>query len=590
MKRLVAGSMMGALMGAVLLAAPTDAEACGGFFCDGGPQPMPVDQTGEDILFVMDEGQVEVHIRVEYEGEAENFAWIIPALSVPTDFNVGSQAFFDAIKQASVPTYGISNQPDDCSLDDAEGFGTGAADPGSDGLTGGDGGSDSDGGEGPVVLAQEQVGAYEITVIGEGEGGDLTAQQVFDWLAENDYQQDEAALPIIEEYLAEDHNFIAIKLTGGADVDELHPIALRFDHPEPCVPLRLTRIAAVDDMDVRTYFLANERVVPSTYRHVLVNPLKIDWPNQAANYKEVITKAVDSDAAEGRAFVTEYAGPSDIVQTWSIHQAQWDADAFEGLAPELVVDTLQGQGLFACGWDPTTGEEGCFGQHPLIETLLVDFVVPEGVEPRDFYFDPAAYADQIDLERWADGVTFAARLGERVIEPGRNAVELLESHDVLSRLYTTISPSEMTKDPMFHMNADLEDVPNVRTATNRQLCNGDSLWTLPDGRQVYVPSGADWPNIGGDEFWEEEVDEVPDAGPPMMLVNNTAEINAALRSYNADAGWNGEAPEPGANVDDGPQPGVDGGCGCTTSGDGTGVLWSTGFLFGLVGLRRRKRR
>ena len=127
---------MTVLAGAVLLAAPSDAEACGGFFCDGGPQPMPVDQTGEDILFVMDEGQVEVHIRVEYEGEAENFAWIIPALSVPTDFNVGSQALFDAIKQATVPTYGITNQADDCSLDDAQGFGDGGSASDSAGGTG----------------------------------------------------------------------------------------------------------------------------------------------------------------------------------------------------------------------------------------------------------------------------------------------------------------------------------------------------------------------------------------------------------------------------------------------------------------------
>jgi MYXO-CTERM domain-containing protein len=578
--------MMTALTGALLVAAPQEAEACGGFFCDGGPQPMPVDQTGEDILFVMDEGQVEVHIRVEYEGEAENFAWVIPALSVPTDFNVGSQALFDAIKQATVPTYGITNQADDCSLDDAQGFGDSGAD--SAGGTGAADPTGDDGGEGGVVVkAIEQVGAFEITVI--GAEGELNPQAVFDWLEENGYQQDEAARPIIEEYLEENHDLIAIKLTGGAGVDELHPIALRFDHPEPCVPLRLTRIAAVDDMDVRTYFLAEDRVVPSTYKHVLVNPLKIDWPNQASNYKEVITRAVDADEADGRAFVTEYAGPSDIVQTFNVYQASWDADAFEGLDPALVMQTLTSQNLFACGWDPTTGDDFCAGTHPLIDGLLLDYVIPEGVDPQDFYFNPDAYVDQIDLDVWGDGMEFAERLRERIIEPGFNAVRLLDTHDYLSRMYTTISPDEMTKDPMFHMNADLEEVTNVRTGTNRQLCNGDSIWTLPDGREVYVPAGDPWPNIGGDDFWEEEVDEMPASGAPMMLVNNTEQINTALRSYNADAGWDGEPPEPGANVDEGPEPGVEG-CGCTTDDSKTGALWSAGFLFGLAALRRRKRR
>jgi len=184
-------------------------------------------------------------------------------------------------------------------------------------------------------------------------------------------------------------------------------------------------------------------------------------------------------------------------------------------------------------------------------------------------------------------VDFADRLRERVIDPGRNAERLVQSHGYLTRMYTTISPDEMTKDPMFHINADLEEVTNIRTATNRQLCNGDSIWTLPDEREVYIPQGEAWPNIGGDDYWEEEVDEMPNAGPPMALVNNTEAIDLALRSYNADAGWNGEPPEPGANVDDGPQPGVEG-CGCTTSSDGTGTLWSVAFLLGLAALRRRE--
>ena len=588
MKRLFAGSLMTVLTGAVMVAAPQPAEACGGFFCDGGPQPMPVDQTGEDILFVMDSAEIEVHIRVEYEGEAENFAWLIPSSSVPTDFNVGSQALIDAVKSATVPTYGIANTADDCSLDDAEGFGDSAGDPagGDTGLTGG---NDSEGGGGgPVVLAQEQVGAYEITVIGEEEGGDLTAQQVFDWLEENDYQQDESALPIIEEYLAEDHNFIAIKLTGGADVDELHPIALKFDSTNPCVPLRLTRIAAVDDMDVRTYFLSDDRVVPSTYKHVLVNALKIDWTNQASNYKEVITKAVDADGADGRAFVTEYAGSSSVVQTGSVFQAQWDAEAFQGLDPTLAMQTLMSQGLFTCDYDFTIDEDVCFGRHPLIEPLVIEFLVPEGVEPRDFYTSPDLYEEQIDLDQWANGEVFAQRLNERVIEPGQNAVELLSTHDYLTRMYTTISPSEMTADPMFHANPDLDEVDNNRTATNRLLCNGDNLWTLPDGREVYVPGGEAWPNIGGDDFWEEEVDEMPASGAPMVLVNNTEQIEVALRQHNTAAGYNGVPPEPGGDLDDSPQPGVDGGsCGCTTSSP-VGALWTMGFLFGLAALRRRR--
>ena len=51
--------------------APTPAHACGGTFCDGSVvNPMAVDQTGEDILFIREGDEIEVHVRIEYTGEA----------------------------------------------------------------------------------------------------------------------------------------------------------------------------------------------------------------------------------------------------------------------------------------------------------------------------------------------------------------------------------------------------------------------------------------------------------------------------------------------------------------------------------------
>jgi hypothetical protein len=554
---------------------------------------MPVDQTGEDILFIADGETVEVHIRIQYEGEAENFAWVIPVLSVPTDFRVGSEAFFDNIKAATVPTYGITNQFDSCDMggsSSATAGGPFGSTSGTTGDAGTSGGTDTGGG--PTIYAQETVGAFEITVLGDG-----TIEEVMTWLGDNGYQQDPAAEPILGEYLDEGHYFAAIKLVGDAGVEELHPIALKFDHSEPCVPLRLTRIAATDDMDVRAYFLGDNRVVPKTYRHVLVNPLKIDWPNQAANYKEVITRAVDADEANGRAFVTEYAGPSEVVNRFGLDNPGWNANAFVGLAAVDAPGVLLNQGLVNCGWDPNTGEETCLGTHPMVDPILAEFLpIPEGVAPFDFYNDTELYAGLIDESLW-DADLFAARLDERVIEPGRHASELLDQYPYLTRMYTTISPHEMMEDPMFHENPDLAEVVAARTATNRLLCSGDSVWTLPDGREVFVPLGATWPDIGGDKWWEEEVQETPAVGAEMVLVNNTDAINAALDEYNAMHGWDGAPEIPGgtdggADTEGGGSAGADGdssaeGCGCNADTPARGAGWATAFL--LVGLFARRR-
>jgi MYXO-CTERM domain-containing protein len=588
------------LAGALALIAPTEASACGGTFCDGGPQPMPVDQSGENILFVRQGTQIQAHIQIQYEGDAERFGWVIPLQSVPA-FSVGSEPLFQALLQASVPQYWSTQQFDECSLDGGQDPGA----PGGDGLTGAageDGGGDTGGnGEGPNILLQETVGAFEITVLSGGDAAEVVA-----WLDANGYQQDPDAEPILQEYIDEGHVFGAVKLTGGADTDEIHPIVLTFDSSEPCIPLRLTRIAATEDMDVRSFFLGQARTVPQNYRHVEVNPLKIDWLNSADNYKEVITMAVDADLASGRAFVTEYAGPSDTVNTFGVYDPSWNSAAFAGIDPISVVDELGGQGLYFC--DEFALQ--CGGIHPLVQPILDEFLpVPAGVDPYDFYSCLSCYEAQIDLMVW-DAAAFADAIDARIVAPGLNAVQLLDDNPYLTRLYTTISPGEMTEDPMFWENMALPDVTNLQTGVQRFLCNGDSVFTLPDGREVYLPQGTtDWPDFEQEpawaQPWEATVADTPASGAPMTLADNNVAIDVALAAYNAAHGWPGGGGADGGtggNDDGGTAGGTDGtdgasggenggaessGCGCRTTPAPAGLMWA---LLALgAGLRRRRR-
>lgn len=571
-----------AAFGAVAMP-PQEADACGGTFCDGGPIPMPVDQSGENILFVRDGDFTEAHIQIQYEGEAQNFAWVIPLQQVP-EFSVGSEPLFQNLLAGSVPTYLVQTQFDDCDV------GVSGFPPGDNGGTGAgdDGGAADSAGEdpggGPQVLLQETVGAYEIAVL---QGG--TAAEVIEWLDANGYAQDDEAEPILATYLEEGFLFGAVKLTGGADVDEIHPIVLRMPTTEECIPLRLTRIAAVEDMDVRSFFLGAARTVPQNYRHVLINQVKIDWTPGAlaSNYKEIITQAVDAESADGRAFVTEYAGTSDVVPRGGLYSPSWNSQAFVAIEPIGVIDELTSQGFYFCDFD---FGNGCAPTHPLVQPLLDEFLpVPDGVEPDAFYECLSCFEKQIDLMAW-DGAAFAAALQQRVIDPGEHANAILDANAYLSRLYTTISPGEMTEDPLFHQNAELADVPNNLTGTQRILCNGDSVFILPDGREVYLPAGGTWPDFDNEPAWsmpsDEEVQEVMAAGAPVVLANNTQAIDDALAAYNSAQGWAGG----GANDDGGVGSGSAGagGCGCRTTGSGAAGLMT--MLLGLgLGLASRRR-
>jgi MYXO-CTERM domain-containing protein len=594
---------------AMLAYTPRQADACGGTFCDTGPQAMPVDQTGENILFVMGGDYTEAHIQIQYDpsSTAPEFSWLVPLTSVP-EFGVGSELLFDAVMNASVPQYGFSTTftGQGCSDDDSgpPGISAGADPTAGDGT---DGGIKLDlGGGGPDILLEEVVGAFEITVL---SGDNL--QEVKDWLDENGYAQDPNADPILEAYLEEGYLFAAFKLVNDAETAEIHPITLRFDNDEACIPLRLTRIAAVDDMDIRSFFLSDDRVVPSTYKHVLVNPLKLDWANQAANYKAVITQAVDADEANGRAFVTEYAGPSDIVPTAQLFGGSWDAEPFTTIDPSGVTDELRAQGLMTCfpGGGPgtstgsSTGGDGgalCQYEHPLLRGLLQRYLpVPEGVSEVDFYGCLSCYADQIDTEAW-DNQQFADALAERIILPGQHATEVLAAFPTLTRMYTTMSPGEMTEDPFFYQNPDLQDVDlRAQFATRGAGCDSSIIWTLPDGREVYSPDGS-WPDFDDAMPWEEEVAEMMPAGAPMVLVDRTELIATQLAEYNCrhsfptpaacgnDPGDDSSSATDGTSQDD-PRLDDQGGCSCRTDGSGStrgGLLG----LLALLGLRRRHAR
>ena len=81
---------------------------------------MPVDQKGENILYVMEPGQIEAHIQIQYKGEAARFAWVLPMPALP-DVQIGSQALFTGLLGATVPTYGYTTQQDVCGDQSTEG-------------------------------------------------------------------------------------------------------------------------------------------------------------------------------------------------------------------------------------------------------------------------------------------------------------------------------------------------------------------------------------------------------------------------------------------------------------------------------------
>jgi hypothetical protein len=504
----------------------TEARACGGTFCDTGPQVMPVDQTGESIIFWIDhsgsEPHTEAHIQIQYEGDAERFAWIIPVTAVP-EVLVGSQALFDNMLQATVPTFTINTTSiGDCGS--SFGFCFAADSAGgefpnsfSTFTTGAEG--DTNGG--PDILDRGFAGAFEyVTLTGDN------VQEIVDWLDMNGYAQDPDAPPILEEYLQNDFVFVAVKLKSGAGVDEIHPLAIRYAGIEPCIPIQLTRIAAVDDMKIRAMLLGESRLVPTNWPHVEINHSRYDWANgPTVNYDEVVSLAIDE--AGGRAFVTEYAGTDEVVSTSGVFDASWSSAAFEDIDPADVVDVLTSQGLMSCD-----GVQ-CTFSHPQVQALLEIYLpAPDGVTPEEFWSCLECYANQIDPVAWSAQPGFAADYDARISGPGQHAVDMLANSTYLTRMFTLLSPHEMIEDPLFHETDSLPTLDNNIGATRVNDCDGGpSYIELPDGRRVALTDGGTMPDLEGNPA-ALRIEQVPMMGPAQIELDNADSIDALLDEYN----------------------------------------------------------
>ena len=572
-------AIFAAALSAVLQQA-SSATACGGTFCDRGstvqaqamavpPPPMTVDQSGENILFVVADGHVEAHVQIRYQGDPEKFAWLVPMPSVP-EVSIGSQLLFDAMLNGTTPVFGVRTTTMNCDggTETSENTGCGSVEADSS-SSGGLAPTENEEANRMIDPIGQTVGSFDVTILQPASTG-----EVLSWLTDNDFNLSERSEELIEPYVAAGSVFAAIRFVPGAGVKEVHPIVFRYEGTRPAIPIKLTAVAATEDMRIRTFFLGEDRTFPTNFRHVELNMAKLNWPGFGFNYELVVARAVD-ETGDGHGFVTEYAGSSSAVDPSSVHSAAWNAHVFSALGPMDVMTELQRQGQVEC-----TGGF-CVFEHPLLLPLLQRYLpAPPGSNENAFYSCVECVADQIDDQAW-DGEAFAADYQQRIIDPGLRARQLLQDNRYLTRMLSMLSPAEMTMDPGFHSRADMPGVSQEHWAERLVPCAGPTTITLPGGRVVeerfgrWVGSSSEMPNA-------ERIELVPLEGQPEVVLDASIQIDAQIAAWNEDAERDGIDDVTGGIANRG----AAGGCRVHPGFTQDLPLWGLTLL--LVGLRGRR--
>ena len=541
-------------------AAPRAARACGGFFCS----QVPVDQTGEQIIFSVAPNHVTAHIQINYSGSASDFAWVVPVQAKP-EISLGSRSVFQSVGSLTQPQFNL------------DWAGAGAACAAVPRATAG-GSPTAD--HGVTVIDASEVGPYQTVTL---ESHD--SQQLLTWLDDNGFSQPAEALPLIEHYVQLNMLFVALRLKQSATVGEIQPVVLDMATQDPCVPLILTRIAAQPDMPVQVFVLGAARAVPDNWFQVWPDLARINWLQFGSNYRQVVTDAINQAAGHG--FVTEFAGSSALMK-----EVIWKPGRYDTTALRTITDPAALlQALLTAGFPRDATMQALLRKWIPMPASVSD----RGITEQQFYNNLGTYRADLDAVGFVlDAAGFAAELDERVVMPLRQAQAMFDAQPYLTRMLSTVSPAEMTRDPLFVLNAELPDVSNVHLAKAFGMCQSDGtisnlLLQLEDGRvlgidgDVRLYSGnTPWPYAAGPAA--RRVELVGSTGQPITV--QAADVVAIDRALDSMPSSTVRGMVPAAAPT-----GTADGCGCTLGGQGRGATaaWCS-LAVAMLGIAARRRR
>lgn len=218
----------------------TPALADGGFFVLSQYQHKDINQPSQKAVVLYENNSEDLILQVKYEGDVDEFAWVIPVPNYP-DVDVADPELFQELSQLTMrvvsPPRGIP-------------FPTLLA-PG--------------GPEGVEVLERKVVGIYDVAILSAQD-----PKALIDWLNTNGFLFPEEGKEILDNYINKEWYFVAARINTGEEAKGLaegtiEPLKLRFESDEIVYPLRITSLSS-ESCEVLLYVFADQKVVPKEYQ------------------------------------------------------------------------------------------------------------------------------------------------------------------------------------------------------------------------------------------------------------------------------------------------------------------------------------
>jgi hypothetical protein len=264
------------------------AEACGGCFV---PPVETTQVTDHRMAFAISKTQTVLWDQIAYSGDPKQFAWVLP-VRAGTKVEASTDAFFAALDVISRPTVVAPPQPQ-------SGGGIGCGASATAGL--------SDRGNGVQVIGREVVGPYEAVTLRSSD-----AKALENWLTTNGFAIPSSIAPTIAAYVAEQFDFIALRLQPNQGIRSMRPVRVVYPGADNSLPLRMVAAGIGQNVAITLFVIGEGRYHPKNFPDATVDFKKLYWDNATArsNLEELSQAAMAENGKRG--WLTDFAGLANV--------------------------------------------------------------------------------------------------------------------------------------------------------------------------------------------------------------------------------------------------------------------------------------
>lgn len=286
-----------AFAAASVLAAPRPARACGGCF---HPPTQVTVVTDHRMAFSVSPQQTVLWDQIEYSGNPQDFAWVLPVMA-GAQVQLSHDQFFAALDALSDPV--ITGPAPQC--------GGGGGGVGCMGTSSSNSGAafnaTAGGGSGVQVVSQGVVGPYDTVTLHSTDPNAL-----YDWLNVNSYVVPDSMRPVIDAYVAGGFDFLALRLAPGQGVQAMQPVRVVFPGASLTLPLRMVAAGAGANLGITLYVIGEGRYEAQNFPNATFDDSKLVWlhTQNISNYEPLAESIMQQGG--GRTWLTEYSAGNGI--------------------------------------------------------------------------------------------------------------------------------------------------------------------------------------------------------------------------------------------------------------------------------------